>query len=110
MHSTTITPAFSSCHRSRAKRCSYWTLAGREHWPKGSGDPQSVARKLDATILFYSLGPDKSWLWAVTANRTRLFVLPKQRQIDAGVQAYQKAILRSSDPLREANEDARALY
>ena len=78
--------------------------------PKESVDPQSVARKLDATILFYSLGPDKSWLWAVTANHTRLFVLPKQRQIDAGVQAYQKAILRSSDPLRDANEEARSLY
>ena len=78
--------------------------------PKESVDPQSVARKLDATILFYSLGPDKSWLWAVTANRTRLFVLPKLPEIDARVQAYQKAILRSSDPLRDANEDARSLY
>ena len=43
-----------------------------------SVDAQSVARRLNAIILFYSLGPEKSWLWAVTANSTRLFVLPKQ--------------------------------
>jgi CHAT domain-containing protein/outer membrane protein assembly factor BamD (BamD/ComL family) len=83
----------------------------KSHSPqKEAMNAQSVARKLDATILFYSLGPDKSWLWAVTANRTRLFVLPKQPEIDAHVQAYQRAILRSSDPVRDINEDARSLY
>jgi CHAT domain-containing protein len=71
---------------------------------------QSVARNLDATLLFYSLGPQKSYLWAITGNRTGLFVLPKQPEIEARVQCYQKAILRSSDPLRETNEDARSLY
>lgn len=73
-------------------------------------NPQSIARRLNATILFYSLGPDKSRLWAVTGNATRLFTLPGQEEIDAHVKRYQKAILRSSDPLREANEDGRALY
>ena len=77
---------------------------------KESVDAQSVARRLNAIILFYSLAPEKSWLWAVTANSTRLFVLPKQQEIEAGVQHYQKAILKSSDPLRETNEDARSLY
>lgn len=70
----------------------------------------SVARRLNATILFYSLGPEKSWLWAVTPSSTRLFTLPKQQEIEAHVQRYQKAILKSSDPLRETNEDARSLY
>jgi len=73
-------------------------------------NPQSIARRLNATILFYSLGPDKSRLWAVTGNATRLFTLPGQEEIDAHVKRYQKAILRSSDPLRETNEDGRALY
>jgi CHAT domain-containing protein len=75
-----------------------------------AGTAQSVARNLDATLLFYSLGPQKSYLWAVTENRTSLFVLPKQSEIEARVQRYQKAILRSTDPLRETNEDARLLY
>ena len=72
--------------------------------------PQSVARRLGVVILFYSLGPGKSYLWAVTGNRIQLFTLPRQADIDARVQRYQKAILRSIDPLREANDDGRALY
>ena len=77
---------------------------------KKSVAAQAVAHHLDATLLFYSLGPQKSYLWAVTGNRTSLFVLPKQSEIEDRVQRYQKAILRSSDPLRETNEDARSLY
>jgi CHAT domain-containing protein len=71
---------------------------------------QAIARKLDGVILFYSLGPEKSYLWAVTASRTRLFLLPGQSGIEAQVHGYQKAILRSSDPLREGNEAAKTLY
>ncbi len=78
--------------------------------PEHTVDVQAVARKLDATILFYSLGPEKSYLWAVTAHRTRLFLLPGQSEIETQVQGYQKAILRSSDPLRDANETAKTLY
>jgi CHAT domain-containing protein len=73
-------------------------------------DAQVVARKLNAAILFYSLGPEKSYLWAVTAHRTSLFPLPGQSVIEAQVQGYQKSILRSDDPLRDANENAKALY
>jgi CHAT domain-containing protein len=77
---------------------------------KEAVDAQSVARKLDATILFYSLGPKKSYLWSVTGRRTQLFVLPGQSEIESRVQRYQKTLLRSSDPLRDANEDAQYLY
>jgi CHAT domain-containing protein len=73
-------------------------------------DPQSIARKHNAAILFYSLGAEKSYLWAVTATRTSLFVLPKKQEIESRVQSYQRAILKSSDALREANDDGRYLY
>jgi CHAT domain-containing protein len=78
-------------------------------WKNGM-NPQEVARRLNAVILFYSLGPQQSRLWAVTSNGTRLFTLPDQAEIDARVRRYQRSILRSSDPLRDANEDALALY
>jgi CHAT domain-containing protein len=78
--------------------------------PENTVDPEAVARKLNATILFYSLGTEKSYLWAVTAHRTSLFLLPGQSVIEAQVQGYQKAILRSGDPLRDANENAKTLY
>jgi CHAT domain-containing protein/tetratricopeptide (TPR) repeat protein len=73
-------------------------------------DVEGIARKLSAVILFYSLGPQKSWLWAVTPHHTRLFPLPGQPTIQAQVQNYQNAILRSSDPLREENPAAQMLY
>jgi CHAT domain-containing protein len=73
-------------------------------------DVRTVARRLNAAILFYSLGPEKSYLWAVTAHRTSLFPLPRQSVIEAQVHGYQKSILRSDDPLRDANENAKALY
>lgn len=78
--------------------------------PENTVDLRTVARKLNAAILFYSLGPEKSWLWAVTTHRTSLFQLPEQSVIEAQVRGYQKSILRSDDPLRDANENAKTLY
>jgi CHAT domain-containing protein/Tfp pilus assembly protein PilF len=71
---------------------------------------QSVARRLNATILFYALGPDKSYLWAIDSRRTRLFVLPKASDLEARVAAYNREILRSGDPLRAQDENGRYLY
>jgi CHAT domain-containing protein len=71
---------------------------------------QAVSRKLNAPILFYSLGPEKSYLWAITAHETRLFVLPKQREIQSLVENYQRAIQRSSDPLQTATSSGSSLY
>ncbi|MGC2403383.1 MAG: CHAT domain-containing protein [Acidobacteriaceae bacterium] len=73
-------------------------------------DVEEVARKLGTVILFYSLGPERSWLWAVTPHHTRLFPLPGQATIQAQVQNYQNAILKSSDPLRDENPAAQMLY
>ncbi len=73
-------------------------------------DPQAVARRLDATVLFYSLGADKSYLWAVTAEHTELFVLPPQAAIETLLRTYRKSIMRSSDPLHDASDAAQALY
>jgi CHAT domain-containing protein len=77
---------------------------------KGVADAQAVASKLHATILFYSLGPEKSRLWAITAHETRLFILPRQKEIQSLVEEYQRAIQKSSDPLQTANASAASLY
>jgi CHAT domain-containing protein/tetratricopeptide (TPR) repeat protein len=73
-------------------------------------NPPSVARKLDATILFYSLGPRKSCLWAIDGNRIRFVALPPEAEIAAHVKSYQSNILQSSDPLRDADTDGQWLY
>jgi CHAT domain-containing protein len=75
-----------------------------------SVDAQAVARKLKATILFYALCPDQSYLWAIDGHHTRIFQLPGRSEIDSHVKNYQRAILRSGDPLRQKNEDARYLF
>ena len=38
------------------------------------------------------------------------FDFPGQSEIDSHVKSYQRAILRSSDPIRQKNEDARYLF
>jgi CHAT domain-containing protein len=78
--------------------------------PERAVDAQALARKLDSVILFYSLGPEKSWMWVVTPHRTRLVPLPGQSTIEVQVRNYQNAILKSNDPLRDVNPSAQMLY
>ena len=73
-------------------------------------DVQAVAGKFDTVILFYSLGPKKSWLWAITPHHIHLLFLAAQSAIETQVHSYQNAILKSTDPLREQNQAAKDLY
>jgi CHAT domain-containing protein/tetratricopeptide (TPR) repeat protein len=73
-------------------------------------DAQAVARKLNATILFYSLGPQKSYLWAIQGGATHLFILPQESEIVSRVKSYEATVLKSADPLRDANAEAEWLY
>jgi len=77
---------------------------------KTAGDPHKVARNLQASILFYSLGPEQSHLWAVTASQTQVFTLPGQKQIQALIEKHQKDIQQALDPAQMANSAAAALY
>jgi CHAT domain-containing protein/tetratricopeptide (TPR) repeat protein len=72
--------------------------------------PTQTARRLNAVILFYSLGPQKSYLWAIDRNGTHLFVLPPEGEITARLTSYQSDVLKSHDPVRESNADALWLY
>jgi len=73
-------------------------------------DAQAVARKLDATILFYSLGRQRSYLWAITSHETRVFSLPAAQQIESWVEAHQKAMQRSDDLLKNPPPAGISLY
>jgi CHAT domain-containing protein len=72
--------------------------------------PSEVARKARATLLFYWLGEQRSYLWAITPRETALFPLPPQGQIVPVVERYRNAILGPVDPVDAGNEDGRALY
>jgi CHAT domain-containing protein len=75
-----------------------------------AADARAVARGLNAPILFYSLGTEKSYLWVITARETRLFTLPKRTVIQAMVEKYQRAIQKSLDPLQTADAAGISLY
>jgi CHAT domain-containing protein len=77
---------------------------------QGLGEPAAIAQRFAATILFYSLGPEKSYLWAITAKETRVFTLPKEQEIRSLIDEYQRAIQKSIDPLQATPQAAVTLY
>ena len=73
-------------------------------------DPQSIARRTSATLLFYWLGPVHSWLWVVTPARTSLLILPPSQEIDPLVRSYRDSFTDARDPLEAGNVDGKKLY
>jgi CHAT domain-containing protein len=65
--------------------------------------PQQLAQRLRRTLLFYWLGEEHSYLWAITPTKTLHFALPPASEIDQLVKAYRGAIVNSRDVL--ATED-----
>ncbi len=71
---------------------------------------QQIARHANATILFYWLGRDRSYLWAITPSQTKLYPLPPAAKIDDAVKRYRQALLGWQDVLKTANPDGTYLY
>jgi CHAT domain-containing protein len=73
-------------------------------------DPQAIARRLNATLLFYWLGQERSYLWAIASTKTSLITLTPSAEIDAAVKAYRQSFLDPRDPLEAGNGDGKKLY
>jgi CHAT domain-containing protein len=73
-------------------------------------NPQRASRDAQATILFYWLGAEHSYLWAVTPDRVQTYPLPPAAQIDLVVQTYSKALVGSRDVLRSGDPTGSSLY
>jgi CHAT domain-containing protein/tetratricopeptide (TPR) repeat protein len=71
---------------------------------------RSIASRVEATILVYSLRPNASYLWAITPARQQFFVLPGSETILPLIQSHTKAILASRDVLAQENAPGRDLY
>ncbi len=61
--------------------------------------PQQLAQRLHARLLFYWLGEEHSYLWVITPTKTAYFALPPSSEIDRLVKAYREAIANSIDVL-----------
>jgi CHAT domain-containing protein len=72
--------------------------------------PQQLAQRMHATLLFYWLGQDHSYLWVITPAKTVCLTLPPAAGIALLVKSYREALLGSRDPLETANADGRKLY
>jgi len=71
---------------------------------------EEIARRLDGTLLFYWLGENQSYLWAITPQKTSLFTLPPGAEIDVAVGRYRKALGGPQDVLESSNQDGLWLY
>ena len=50
----------------------------------------------NTVLLEYSLGEERSYLWAVTKNTINSYVLPKQSEIEAAVQTFRQSVTQNS--------------
>jgi CHAT domain-containing protein len=86
---------------------------GRACKAKFAPDPLNateIARRAGGTILFYALGQDHSYLWAITPHQVRLFPLTaNQSEIDAAVHRYRKK-LEGPPEILDASNDGSTLY
>lgn len=85
-------------------------LRGTGFVPGRTIDYPRLARDSNALLLFYSIAPERSLLWAITADGISLVPLPGEKKLGALVAAHQRLILNSRDPLDEASPEAAELY
>lgn len=69
-----------------------------------------LARRADATVLFYWLGERQSYLWAIAPSGARQFTLPAQSEIAERVNRYRQNLLNSAQADTSSDGDGAALY
>jgi CHAT domain-containing protein len=74
------------------------------------GDVSAIAFRRKETLLFYWLGEQRSYLWAITPTSTAIFSLPSSAEVDTEVKAYRQSFLDPRDPLEAGNADGKKLY
>jgi CHAT domain-containing protein len=78
--------------------------------PTRKFQPQEIARHLRATLLFYWLGEEHSYLWAVTPMKTTCFTLPASSEIDGMLKSYREAVATSKDVAETEQAAGEKLY
>jgi CHAT domain-containing protein len=78
--------------------------------PNRSVRARALAGRLKATLLFYWLGEEHSYLWAITPEKTAQFTLPPAPEIDSIVKFYRQTVMDGRDPLETANANGQKLY
>jgi len=88
-------------------------LSGEGTAPSRPGDrlsPQKTANTLNASLLFYWIGHNCSYLWVISPTKTSYFKLPPASVIDPVVADYRKVLLRMHDAEDEGSAEGKKLY
>lgn len=72
--------------------------------------PQPIAKRLKATLLFYWVGQRHSFLWAITPTMTAQFTLPSASKIDTVIKTYREAVSESKDVVETEKAVGEELY
>ncbi len=72
--------------------------------------PQQIARRFQSTLLFYWVGEEHSYLWAITPTRTECFTLPKAADLEPLAKSYGKAVRDLRDPDGAGSAVGKQLY
>ena len=75
-----------------------------------SFNPKEIARVQHATLLFYWLGQQRSYLWVVTPEKVSLLSIPPGPDLNALAQSYRLSFLDPRDPLDSLAGDGQKLY
>ena len=117
VHRGRTAEALAVADRNRARTLAEGLGMAQKHERAGFGKPapealhpEQIARRRGATLLFYWLGDEESYLWAIGPETAAFLKLPAEREITARVAKYNKAILNSGDPAEAGNADGLALY
>jgi len=78
--------------------------------PVLSNSPEGIARRFQATLLFYWIGQSHSHLWVINAAKTAHFELPKVSEIEPVVKSYRKALLGMRDAQDDGSAEGKKLY
>ncbi|MGA2095789.1 MAG: CHAT domain-containing protein [Candidatus Acidiferrum sp.] len=72
--------------------------------------PQQLARKLNATLLFYWMGEKHSYLWVITPAKTACLPIPAASEIDPAVKSYREGVAASRDVAKTDQAAGEKLY
>ena len=85
--------------------------AGETRRSKRNGlSAQSIAARLQATVLVYSLRPKTSYLWVITPTLEQFYPLSGRETIAPLIEAHTRAILGSKDVLHQPAAPGQGLY
>jgi CHAT domain-containing protein/tetratricopeptide (TPR) repeat protein len=59
----------------------------------------------DTLLLQFALGPERSYLWAVSRDEVASFVLPKRDEIEAAARRFYESLIAFNEPSRTATRE-----